>query len=92
MNPYYEERLCTVLSWVEEHPGYWTAALCRLLNGHTQPWQEVSPPSPTWDPDYQPPSPAMQAATQRAVIYCGLCVDYANPRKRARAAALPPTA
>ena len=28
--------------------------------------------------------------TQVSVIHCGLCVDYANPRKRARAARLPP--
>ena len=29
--------------------------------------------------------------TQTSVIYCGLCAHYANPRKRARAARLPPT-
>lgn len=28
--------------------------------------------------------------TQASVIHCGLCAHYANPRKRARAAQLPP--
>ena len=27
--------------------------------------------------------------TERSILYCGLCQDYANPRKRARAACLP---
>lgn len=86
-DPYYEDWLCTVLAWVEDYPGYWTAALCRLLNGLTGPWQEVEPP-PDW-PDYTPPDADARRQAQQAVLYCGLCSQYVNPRKRARAACLP---
>ncbi len=88
-NPYTEDLLCVLLSWVETYPGYWTAALCRLLNGLTAPWQELPPPTPDWDQDYHPPTVELQAHTYAQVVYCGLCRDYANPRKRQRAAALP---
>lgn len=86
----WEATLYEVLTWVEEYPGYWTAALCRLINGLTQPWQELPPPTPQWYSGYTPPDTAVKAHVTQQVLYCGLCSDYANPRKRARVRKLPP--
>ncbi len=86
----WEATLYEVLTWVEAYPGYWTAALCRLINGLTAPWQELPPPTPQWYPDYAPPTAATKAHVNRQVMYCGLCRDYSGLRKRKRAAQLPP--
>lgn len=86
---YYEDRLMVVLAEVEAHPGYWTAALCRYLNGLTQNWQECPPPTPQWEVSYHPPTAADQEHVLAQVRYCGRCADYMNQRKRYRAAQLP---
>lgn len=61
----YDNLTCNVLSYVEDHPGIWTARLCRLISGLPE--------------------------TEESIIHCGLCAEYANPRKRRRAAQCPPT-
>lgn len=55
----YDNLTLWVLSLVSDNPGFWTARLCRLINGLPE--------------------------TEQSVIHCGLCSDYANPRKRERA-------
>ena len=54
-----ENWILSLYGLIQDHPGIWTARLCRMVNGLDE--------------------------SEASIIYCVLCSEYANPRKRARA-------